>query len=59
MRLSTKNPLVIRLDGKDVTKSKDLNLLYNYNGSFFHSFEESAKYFSKKYNCCALFGTDE
>ena len=59
MRLSTKNPLVIRLDGKDVTKSKDLNLLYSYSGSFFDAFNESAKYFSKKYNCIALFGTDE
>lgn len=59
MRLSYKNPLVIRLDGKDVTKSNDLNLLYSYEGSFFYAFEESAKHFSKKYKCIALFGTDE
>lgn len=59
MRLSKKEPLVIRLDGKDVTKSKELNLLYKFKGSFFDAFEESAKYFSKKYNCYALFGTDE
>lgn len=59
MRLSLKEPLVIRLDGKDVTKSKELNLLYKFKGSFFYAFEESAKYFSKKYNCYALFGTDE
>jgi tRNA(His) 5'-end guanylyltransferase len=59
MRLSLKDPLVIRLDGKDVTKSKDLNLLYKFKGSFFDAFEESAKYFSKKYNCYSLFGTDE
>ena len=59
MRLSQKEPLVIRLDGKDVTKSKELNLLYKFKGSFFYAFEQSAKYFSKKYNCYALFGTDE
>ena len=59
MRLSLKEPLVIRLDGKDVTKSKDLNLLYKFKGSFFDAFEESAKYFSKKYNCYSLCGTDE
>lgn len=59
MGLSLKEPLVIRLDGKDVTKSKELNLLYNFKGSFFYAFEKSAEYFSKKYNCYALFGTDE
>ena len=55
MRLSQKEPLVIRLDGKDVTKSKELNLLYKFNGSFFYAFEESAKYFSKKLSCLNFF----
>ena len=30
MRVSFKNPLVIRLDGKDVTKNKKYDLLNNY-----------------------------
>lgn len=34
-------------------------MLYKFKGSFFNVFEESAKYFSKKYNCHFLFGTDE
>lgn len=59
MRVSTKTPLVIRLDGKDVTKDKNINFIYKYNGSFFEAFEKCAWYFSKKYNCYALFGTDE
>ena len=32
MRVSFKNPLVIRLDGKDVTKNKKYDLLNNYEG---------------------------
>ena len=34
MRVSFKNPLVIRLDGKDVTKNKKYDLLNNYEGNF-------------------------
>ncbi len=59
MRVSTKTPLVIRLDGKDVTKDTTLNFLYKFKGSFFDAFESCAWYFSKKYHCYALFGTDE
>lgn len=59
MRLSTKEALVIRLDGKDVTKSNDINLLYRVKGNFIDTFYECAQYFSKKYSCYAIFGTDE
>lgn len=59
MRVSTKSPLVIRLDGKNVTKDLSINFNYKYNGSFFDSFEKSAWYFSKKYHAYSLFGTDE
>lgn len=34
MRVSIKNPLVIRLDGKNVTKNRNYDLLNNYEGSF-------------------------
>ncbi len=59
MRLSTKMPLVVRFDGRQVTKNKDINLMENYNGSFFHSLEKTAEYFSKKYHCFSIFGSDE
>ncbi len=59
MRVSTKQPLVIRLDGKDVTKDTTINFMYKYNGSFFDTFEKCAWYFSNKYHAYALFGTDE
>ena len=35
MRLSTKNPLVINLDGKDVTKNKNMNIIININNQSF------------------------
>lgn len=59
MRVSTKEPLVIRLDGKDVTKDTSINFIYSYKDSFLEVLEKSAWYFSKKYHCYALFGTDE
>ena len=59
MKVSTKEPLVIRLDGKDVTKDASINFLYSYKDSFLEVLEKTAYYFSKKYHCYALFGTDE
>ena len=59
MRISDSKPLVIRLDGKDVTKDPDINFLYSHKGSFLYCLKEAAKYFSKKYECYALCGTDE
>lgn len=47
MRVSIKNPLVIRLDGKNVTKNKSLNLLNNYEGSFINLLEKTVKYFTR------------
>ena len=37
MRVSFNKPLVIRLDGKDVTKNKSIDLLSNYESSFTNS----------------------
>ena len=59
MRMSFKNPLVIRLDGKDVTKNKKYDLLNNYEGNFRNTLEKTAKFFTRKYKCLAILGSDE
>ena len=48
MRVSLKEPLVIRLDGKNITKNKDFDLINNYEGSFVNILEKTVKYFSRK-----------
>ena len=59
MRVSFKNPLVIRLDGKDVTKNKKYDLLNNYEGNFRNTLERTAEFFTRKYKCLAILGSDE
>lgn len=59
LKISTKMPLVIRFDGKDVTKNKSINLMYDFKGSFLHTLKSTASYFSKKYHCYAFLGSDE
>lgn len=59
MRLSLKNPLVLRLDGRGITSNKKINLMNKYKGGFADSLEKSAKYFSKRYHCLCIFGSDE
>jgi len=59
MRISTKSPLVLRFDGRQVTKNKDINLIEKYDGSFLDSLEKTKKYFSEKYHCYSIFGSDE
>lgn len=59
MRVSFKNTLVIRLDGKDVTKNKKYDLLNNYEGNFRNTLEKTAEFFTKKYKCLAILGSDE
>ena len=59
MRVSFKNPLVIRLDGKDVTKNKKYDLLNNYEGNFRNTLEKTAEFFTRKYKCLAVLGSDE
>ena len=48
MRVSTKNPLVIRLDGKNVTKDKRFDLLNNYGGSFLNLLEKAVEHFTRE-----------
>ena len=59
MRVSTKTPLVINLDGKNITKNKNINILEKYKGSFRDALEKTAIYFSKKYKCLSILGADE
>lgn len=59
MRVSFKNPLVIRLDGKDVTKNKKYDLMNNYEGNFRNTLEKTAEFFTRKYKCLAILGSDE
>ena len=59
MRVSTKEPLVIRLDGKDVTKNKNIDLINRLDNSFLDALEKSVAYFSSLYNCYAIYGSDE
>jgi len=59
MRVSTKTPLIINLDGKNTTKNKEINILETYKGGFRSTLETSAKYFSNKYECLCILGGDE
>ena len=59
MRLSQKSPVVVRLDGKDVTKNPNINLIDISKNGFYDSFKQTAKYFTQKYNCIAILGSDE
>lgn len=59
MRVSSKEPLIINFDGKDVTKNKDFNILEEYKGSFRYAICLAAKYFSNKYKCLCIYGGDE
>ena len=46
IRVSTKEPLVVRFDGKGITRNKEINFLEDYKGSFTNSLEEFARYFT-------------
>ena len=59
MRVSTQKPLVIRLDGKDATKNKNINLLDTSTNGFLDALIKSASFFTEKYQCYAVFGSDE
>ncbi len=59
MRLSTKKPLIINLDGKNATKNQMLNLIVNYENGFLQNMEKTVEYFTRRYNCIAIFGADE
>ena len=59
MRVSMKRPLVINLDGKGITNNLFFSLTDSSSGGFLDVMEETVKYFTKRYNCISIFGTDE
>ena len=58
MRVSANKPLIIFLDAKDSSKNNRI-LLKGKKSGFFDSMGLVAKYFTKKYNCVSIWGTDE
>ena len=58
MRVSASKPLVIFMDAKDSSKN-NRKLLKGGKNSFFDSMELTSQYFTKKYNCLSICGTDE
>lgn len=58
MRVSASKPLIVFLDAKDSSKN-NITLLKGSKNDFFDTMELSAKYFTRKYNCIAIWGTDE
>lgn len=58
-QISFEKPIIIRLDGKDVTKNPNINILDTNKDEFADSLKNTASYLSLKYNCIALSSTDE
>ena len=60
MRVSSKEPLVIHLDGKEITRNKTYNLFDEKSpDSFLNVMEKVVKHFTTKYSCFAIYGIDE
>lgn len=59
LKLNRNQPIVIFLDGKDITKSFQHDLISENKNSFNDVFEQTIKYFSKKFDCIAISGVDE
>ena len=59
MRISNKSPLIIRFDGKGISRNSNINFLNEYNGSFSDSMKKTVQFFTQKYKCYAIYGSDE
>ena len=59
MRLSKSKPIVVFIDGKDITKSFKHDLVYQNKNSFNDVFNNVVKDFSKQFDCKAICGVDE
>jgi len=59
LRISLKKPLVIRVDGRNITKDRNISLLKKTENSFLDCFEKTIKILSFKYECLCYFGSDE
>lgn len=58
MRVSHNKPIVIFLDAKDSSKN-NRTLLEGKRNGFFDTMGQTAEYFTKRYNCISIWGTDE
>lgn len=59
MRVSKSKPLIIDLDGKNVTSNPLYSLIDNQKGSFLDLVEQVVKKITYEYECMAIFGVDE
>ncbi|MBO4816519.1 MAG: hypothetical protein J5507_06515 [Clostridia bacterium] len=59
MRISLKRVLVIRIDGRNITKSRNFSLLEKRENGFLDCFERTIKIFTQKHNCLCFCGADE
>lgn len=58
-KISLYRPVVIRLDGKNICKNKEINILDESEGSFAYVLKRTAKYLSFKYKCYVFIASDE
>lgn len=58
-KISLKKPLVLRLDGKGVTKNPNIDLTDDNEGSFSYALQKTGKYISNKYRCITYMSNDE
>lgn len=58
-RISPNKPIIIRLDGKKITKNKEINMLDESQGAFAYSLKKASAHISRKFNCLVLTSSDE
>lgn len=59
LKMNKRQPIVLFIDGKDITKSLQYDLITENKNSFNDIFEQTIKYFSEKLECMAISGVDE
>lgn len=58
-QISRKKPLIIRLDGRNICKRKDINLLDESTTAFSHCLKETSRFLSSKFNAIVYCSSDE
>lgn len=58
-RLSVKSPIIIRLDGKNICKNKEINMIDESENGFAYALKKTGLYLSRKFECVALVASDE
>lgn len=59
LKMNSRDPIVIFIDGKGITKSFEYNLISENKNSFNDIFEQTIKHFTKIFDCIAISGVDE